>query len=70
MPFARCCGRIAEADCLLPLAGPSLPDEVLKVTERVPIGPSIGSCGTAAYRGEPVEVTDIATDPLWKDYKD
>ncbi len=60
----------SEANCLRPLAGPSLPDEVLKVTERVPIGPSSGSCGTAAYRSEPVEVTDIATDPLWKDYKD
>ena len=27
--------------------------------------PWSGSCGTAAFRGEPVEVTDIATDPLW-----
>ena len=29
----------------------------------------VGSCGTAAFRGEPVEVTDIATDPLWEDYQ-
>ncbi len=28
------------------------------------------SCGTAAWRGEPVEVIDIDTDPLWSDYKD
>jgi PAS domain S-box-containing protein len=34
------------------------------------IGPSAGSCGTAAYRGEPVVVEDIATDPLWADYRD
>src|SRR3981189_1384170 len=34
------------------------------------IGPSAGSCGTAAYRGEPVIVEDIATDPLWADYRD
>ncbi|MGP8233056.1 MAG: EAL domain-containing protein [Methylovirgula sp.] len=59
----------SEANCLLPLAGPSLPDEIQKATEHVPVGPSTGSCGTAAYRGEPVEATDIATDPLWKDYK-
>ena len=60
----------AEANCLRPLAGPSLPDEVVEATDRVPIGPNVGSCGTAAYRGEPVEVTDIATDPLWKNYRD
>jgi diguanylate cyclase (GGDEF)-like protein len=33
------------------------------------IGPVAGSCGTAAYRGEPVLVTDINHDPLWADYK-
>ncbi|WP_129396513.1 putative bifunctional diguanylate cyclase/phosphodiesterase [Methylovirgula ligni] len=60
----------AEANCLLPLAGPSLPDEIVKLTSHVAIAPNTGSCGTAAYRGEPVEVTDIASDPLWKDYKD
>src|SRR5262249_47711239 len=30
----------------------------------------VGSCGTAAYRNEPVIVSDIATDPLWADYRD
>jgi C4-dicarboxylate-specific signal transduction histidine kinase len=30
----------------------------------------VGSCGTAAYRAEPVIVSDIATDPLWADYRD
>jgi PAS domain S-box-containing protein len=34
------------------------------------IGPSAGSCGTAAYRAEPVIVSDIATDPLWADKRD
>jgi GAF domain-containing protein len=34
------------------------------------IGPSAGFCGTAAYRGEPVIVEDIATDPLWSGYRD
>ena len=34
--------------------------------ERLPIGPCAGSCGTAAYRGSPVMVSDIATDPLWE----
>ena len=35
-----------------------------------PIGPSAGSCGTAAYFGEQVIVEDIATDPLWVDYRE
>ena len=34
------------------------------------IGPRAGSCGTAAFRRETVIVEDIATDPLWDDYRD
>lgn len=34
------------------------------------IGPCAGSCGTAAYRREQVIVSDIATDPLWADYRE
>ena len=30
----------------------------------------MGSCGTAAYRKEQVIVSDIATDPLWADYRE
>ena len=52
-----------------PLAGPSLPAEYSAALDNIPIGPSVGSCGTAAYRGEAVEVIDVATDPLWADYK-
>ena len=33
--------------------------------ETLPIGPCAGSCGTAAYRGTPVIVSDISIDPLW-----
>ena len=46
-------------------AAPSLPPEVAIGVRLVPVGPSHGSCGTAAYRGTPVVVGDIATDPLW-----
>jgi PAS domain S-box-containing protein len=49
-------------------AAPSLPDEYIRAIDGVAIGPSVGSCGTAAYRGEPVIVTDIAADPLWTAY--
>jgi PAS domain S-box-containing protein len=47
------------------VAGPSLPKGWRQEMERLPIGPCAGSCGTAAYRGSPVMVSDIATDPLW-----
>jgi PAS domain S-box-containing protein len=46
-------------------AAPSLPPEVAIGVRQVPVGPAHGSCGTAAYRGTPVIVRDIATDPLW-----
>ncbi|WP_160285434.1 EAL domain-containing protein [Pseudomonas knackmussii] len=51
------------------LAGPNLPDSYSQAIDGAPIGPRTGSCGTAAYRGEPVLVSDIATDPLWDDYR-
>jgi PAS domain S-box-containing protein len=49
-------------DCI---AGPSLPKGWAQQMENLPIGPCAGSCGTAAYRGSPVIVSDIATDQLW-----
>src|SRR5215208_121143 len=51
-------------------AAPHLPEQYVKAVNGAPIGPKNGSCGTAMYRGEPVVVTDILTDPLWEDYKD
>ena len=50
-------------------AGPSLSQEYSNATDGLRIGPSVGSCGTAAYRKQPVFVSDIATDPLWVDYR-
>jgi len=51
-------------------AAPSLPSLYNEAVDGVVIGPSAGSCGTAAYRAEPVIVSDITTDPLWADYRD
>jgi len=51
-------------------AAPSLPKEYIKAIDGLQIGPSIGSCGTAAYLKKPVIVSDIETDPLWADYKE
>ncbi|WP_081724622.1 EAL domain-containing protein [Asticcacaulis sp. YBE204] len=60
--------RIVD-DHLVPLAGPNLPDWYNNAINGVPVGPNQGSCGTAAFRGEPVLVNDIATDPLWAEYR-
>src|SRR3984893_1882996 len=49
---------------------PSLPKSYTDAVNGKVIGPSAGSCGTAAYRGELVAVEDIATDPLWADHRD
>ncbi|HUJ47859.1 MAG TPA: ATP-binding protein [Rhizomicrobium sp.] len=51
---------------LRPAAAPSLPEAYCEAIEGVEIGPNCGSCGTAAFTGKPVIVTDIATDPLWE----
>ncbi|HMF90500.1 MAG TPA: ATP-binding protein [Candidatus Angelobacter sp.] len=49
---------------------PSLPESYLEAINGLRIGPKAGSCGTAAYLGKPVIVTDIANDPLWADFRD
>jgi PAS domain S-box-containing protein len=51
-------------------AAPNLPKVYVDAIDGSVIGPSAGSCGTAAYRAKPVIVSDIATDPLWADYRD
>ena len=51
-------------------AAPSLPRSYCEAIDGSPIGPQAGSCGTAAYRGEAVYVTDVEEDPLWTDYKE
>jgi hypothetical protein len=51
-------------------AAPSLPKAYTDMIDGLEIGASAGSCGTAAYLGAAVFVSDIATDPHWADYKD
>jgi diguanylate cyclase (GGDEF)-like protein len=60
---------ITPAQQLLHIASPSLPLHYQRAVDGIAIGPKVGSCGTAAFRGESVEVEDIDTDPLWEDYK-
>lgn len=50
-------------------AAPSLPKAYSQIIDGIEIGPNVGSCGTSAYRREPVIVTDIQQDPLWEAYR-
>ncbi|ACB74233.1 response regulator [Opitutus terrae] len=51
------------------LVAPRLPAAVAAALQDIPIGPAAGSCGAAAFRRSTVVVEDIATDPLWEDYR-
>ena len=51
-------------------ASSNLPEGYVKAINGGHIGPNAGSCGTAAFLRRRVVVEDIATDPLWADYRD
>jgi len=46
-------------------AAPSFPDFYNEATHGLAIGPEVGGCGSAAYSGQRVICSDIATDPRW-----
>lgn len=68
-PGLLCSVLLLEGDCLRHGAAPSLPTDYCDAINGVTIGPSVGSCGTAAHTRRPVVVSDIASDPLWADYR-
>lgn len=55
---------------LLHGASPSLPQSYNDAVNGGEIGPLAGSCGTAAFKGEEITVEDIASNPLWANYKE
>jgi|TARA_R100001143_G_scaffold29822_1_gene29103 PAS domain S-box-containing protein len=59
-----------EGKRLLNGSAPHLPVKYNEAIHGEPIGPKAGSCGTAAFLKKPVIVSDIATDPLWENYRD
>ena len=46
-----------------------MPQDYVEAIDHLSIGAKVGSCGTAAYLGQRVIVSNIATDPLWAEYK-
>ena len=61
---------LVEAGCLRHGAAPSLPDAYNAAIDGIEIGAGVGSCGTAAHTAQPVVVEDIASDPLWRDFRE
>ena len=59
----------ADGRRLYHAAGPNLPQPYRQAIDGSEIGPTAGSCGTAAFLGRPIYVSDIASDPLWADYR-
>jgi len=51
-------------------AAPNLDQEYCEIVNGVKIGPTVGSCGTAAHRKSRVIVEDIDSSPLWADFKE
>lgn len=72
LPGSRCSVLLLDADGihLRTGAAPSLPEAYNRAVDGVAIGPTIGSCGTAAFLKQQIIVADIASDPLWADYRE
>jgi PAS domain S-box-containing protein len=69
-PGVLCSILLLEGDRLRHGAAPSLPHDYNQKVDGLKIGPTAGSCGTAAYLKKPVIVSDTFTDPLWADFRD
>jgi len=50
-------------------AAPGLAEAYVQLIDGTVIGDNKGSCGTAAWSGQPVMVSDVQSDPRWADYR-
>ncbi|WP_337266899.1 EAL domain-containing protein [Oryzifoliimicrobium ureilyticus] len=69
LPSITCGILVVEDDVLRHIAGPSLPAEYSDAVDRLPIGPEVGSCGSAAFWKMPVAIIDMLRDPRCAPYK-
>jgi len=51
-------------------AAPNLSGAYCAAIDGIAIAAGVGSCGTAAFLGHPVYVTDVERDPLWADFRE
>jgi PAS domain S-box-containing protein len=66
----RCAVLLADSDgqSLHFVAAPNIPEDYQRnIGPFLRIAPNMGSCGTAAFRREPVYTRDTENDPRWKD---
>jgi len=69
-PFAKSSILLLDDEQLRNGAAPRLPTAYCEAIDGVQIGPCVGSCGTAAYSKKRIIVSDIASDPLWENFKE
>ncbi|MFO0589367.1 MAG: PAS domain S-box protein [Polyangiaceae bacterium] len=67
LPGASCSVHVRDrgAAHLRLVAGASIPESYRRAIAIVPIHATAGSCGTSAFRKQPVSCPDVETDPLW-----
>ncbi|RMF56887.1 MAG: PAS domain S-box protein, partial [Calditrichaeota bacterium] len=51
-------------------AAPSLPKAYAAALEGILVADNAGSCGTAAFLGKQVVVTNVESDPRWENYRE
>jgi diguanylate cyclase (GGDEF)-like protein/PAS domain S-box-containing protein len=66
---AKCSILTLKGEQLFHSAAPNIAKGYCDAINGVHIGPSVGSCGTAVYEKKRVIASDIATSPLWENYK-
>lgn len=67
-PHLRASILLVEGKILRHAAAPSLPEAYIETIDGLPVGPAIGSCGSAAHAGKRVVVEDVRVDPRWRDH--
>jgi len=71
IPGARCSVLLLDPtkSTLRHGAAPNLPEKYLRAINGMLIGPSAGSCGTAAFLRERVVAIDVRSDERWTEYR-
>ena len=71
-PGVECAIHLLDDDgvTLRSAAAPSVPAAFMEAMDEIVVGPQSATGGTAVYRREQVMTPDIATDPIWSDYRD
>ncbi|MDY0007919.1 MAG: PAS domain S-box protein, partial [Spongiibacteraceae bacterium] len=71
-PWLRCSVLLADLERGVlrnSAASSQLPLAFLQSVDGLAIAEGAGTCGTAAARRRPVEVADVASSPLWRDFR-